>query len=208
MANDKMKIYKLIGIGLLLFAFDAGANGIITIDKNEMNGEKTYRYFVMSENVSDESLWVRCYPNGSLDVRFCGTINYGTQINCHLSYDYKLDDGPIEKMKYDAYSTDNNKKNELAFAQKMIKHKKVVIQETPASQTPVFNISNARHLFKKFNHQCAVLNDSQPIKPSAPKLTTSSSEHIHGGRKHSHSLPKQGVSHRHGNGELGKKITP
>ncbi len=41
-------------------------------------------------------------------------------------------------------------------------------------------------------------------KPPAASSANRSNNHSHGSRSHSHPLPKAGVKHRHGNGEIGK----
>ncbi len=41
--------------------------------------------------------------------------------------------------------------------------------------------------------------------PRKSVTSSSSNSHSHGGRRHTHKLPTQGISHRHGNGPIGRK---
>ena len=56
-----------------------------------------------------------------------------------------------------------------------------------------------REVFKQMK-----LKAAREKSPKRMGNTSSSNSHIHGNRRHSHTLPAQGKSHRHGNGSLGR----
>jgi hypothetical protein len=55
-------------------------------------------------------------------------------------------------------------------------------------------------------------NPPVTVKPPKPDYQSNSpvqidnSEHVHGGRRHTHPLPSQGIYHRHGSGPLGERV--
>lgn len=53
------------------------------------------------------------------------------------------------------------------------------------------------------NQQTSTRANSSTVAPPS-KNSSDANGHSHGGRYHSHPLPKEGVKHRHGNGEIGR----
>lgn len=91
-----MKFHFLVAVlGLPLSV--AASTGTLTSKTDAMTGDTSYTYLLAS--TGEESMAVICGPKGGIDLQICYQNIY-YQTKCHLNYDYKLDDGPIEKKKW------------------------------------------------------------------------------------------------------------
>ncbi len=208
-----MRVLLLSGLGIF-FPSLVFSGSVITLNKNEMTGEMTQAYLAVSSNHSDQTFTVTCEPKWGLSFKFCRSkYKYLPDQSCHLSFDYKFDNGQIEKHKW-SYNRDLAKAyaSYKPFLLKVMQHNKVTIApypDLPSMPTPVFNIADFKHKIKQFGAHCQLEvpvsaggEQSQQAKP-APGSSSPGNSHFHGDRQHSHPLPAQGVAHKHGNGVVG-----
>lgn len=150
---------RFLLLGAIVLPLIATGGQVVTLNKNEMTGELTQAYLVVSSNHSDETLTVNCEPKYGLSFQFCRSkYKYLPDRSCHLSFDYKFDDGPIKKHEW-TYNSDLNK----AYAtykpllREMLQHNKLIVAPYPelaSMPTPVFNIADFKYKIKQFGAHC------------------------------------------------------
>ena len=161
-----MKSHLLVAVFGLTLSCVAASEGTLLTKTDALTEDTTYTYALASSG--EESMTVICGPKGDIDFQICYTNSY-YQRRCHLNYDYKLDDGPIEKKewKYNKKLSDSYART-TAFLQKIISHDQMIIKAHEFSDAVVFDISDMSDKFSVFAHQCPVVSSSA----AAPTLST------------------------------------
>jgi len=165
-----MKSHLLIAVVGLTFSGVASSAGTLLEKTDALTEETTYTYVVAS--TGEERMSVMCGPKGGIDLQIC-YLNNLRQTRCHLNYDYKLDDGPIEKKVWrhnknlsDAYA------QTTAYLQKIVNHDQMIIKAHEFADAVVFDISDMKDKVATFAHQCPIVAPASVAQETVTTETT------------------------------------